>query len=417
MARYPVIPLPDTEIDSEPFICIPINEGWREWLVSQFQRNEWPSSWPDGTDTERAYQNILRFYRIIMTSGGPCVGEQGPPGPEGPQGPQGIQGEQGNQGPQGVQGPAGPTGPAGQGGTGQSSGPYTLPTATDPLCSATEFLREEWETIADNTLSLIDAASDALDAIGDILNAIPVAGWITDYLMSGVQLALSVGTAAIRTGLSTSFWDDVQCIMYCGYSDANDILANRGAIAASVNSIGTPAASFISFMMQSYSNWDYLCYRSQYGSATANCGFCSCSNLYDVTLNFTAGTHGFSIVDNEGPRGQWDASRGAMSVWHLGSPYPAQRMSVIRTGMNVTGCSLIQIVGTVDVANTAPTIVINSTNYTPTLAAGGYTYDITNQSSISSVAIHWYPLNSLAGETDFFSTLSIRFVGDGNPPS
>jgi hypothetical protein len=242
-----------------------------------------------------------------------ACGAEGPPGPQGETGPAGPQGETGPAGPQGETGPAGPPGPAG--GTTTETIP-DVPGADSQACSASAWIRGEVEGLMTNTLGVINAASDAAEALTEIIAAIPVAGWITDYLLGGIQTAINVGVAVVQAGLTTQFYDDVQCYLFCMITGPADVPDAWGDWVDAINAMGTPTASFVAYILKAYANRDYLAYRCQFGDPDAVCTFCDCE--------FT----GYAVPDLI----QWDEVGSLTYVQDLGQNWRRYRLQSARAG-------------------------------------------------------------------------------------
>jgi hypothetical protein len=318
---------------------------------------------------------------------------------------------------------------AGQGTRYEGGGDFTIVNMPDLSagghdgpCRAGHWVQGEIEDGLDNALSIVDAATDVATAIGEIITVLGAPGWILDYMIPWVTSAVDLGVAVIRSQLSTELWDSVICAVTCNIDDSltiNDDI--RELIAIDVSSGGTDAAyDVVAWYIRSLSleHWQYLLWRAQFSPTTVTCGFCSCSDDYDVTVIFTSGGHGW-VFDNTGgtepDKGTIDPTRGIRSVWHDGSFY-AQRLWAEHSTLNCTGCSLIEVWGHVDVPSDIVGIWINDTSGHNFTRDGDFTLQITDEPTINKLAFAWFPDVSDAGETDYCSFYSIRFVGNGTPP-
>ena len=162
--------------------------------------------------------------------------------------------------------------------------PSVVDGAVDSACSATRFVREEFETIVNNALLFFDAATELLDGVQQIVDEIPGAGWIADLLLLGLQLAADATSAVVRGGLTTEFWDDVQCALYCLIDGPDEIPGAWAEWGDAVDALGTPSSQFTAMMIRAYGAVDWMAWRSAYSNPSEVCGFCGCATPGDIQL-------------------------------------------------------------------------------------------------------------------------------------
>ena len=64
--------LPPDDIDAPDLVCIRVNAGWRDVLMTAMQRYEYPVSWEEGTDINRAEQQVFKWYQILRNAEEDC---------------------------------------------------------------------------------------------------------------------------------------------------------------------------------------------------------------------------------------------------------------------------------------------------------------------------------------------------------
>lgn len=68
MVRVAKLALPAPDFDAAPLVCLPINVDWLPVLLSAIARLELKASWVDGTDSDRADQQILALTLAIKNA-------------------------------------------------------------------------------------------------------------------------------------------------------------------------------------------------------------------------------------------------------------------------------------------------------------------------------------------------------------
>lgn len=415
----PSLPFPASGVLDEPIICIPVNGGWRQVVLSAFEQYEYSTGWDPGTDMDTATQEIYTLYRSILNASGPC---EGPPGPAGPEGPPGPPGPAGPEGPRGYQGAAGPPGPPGAGGGGTVVGDLPDPEgASDPLCAVSVFMREELEDMIDNALEIMDNTGDILRSIANFLNDFPSLSFFVDYLADALDLAFEIGTTVIRAELGTAFWDTVQCAFYCVPESVQDIPFVINDIAAAIEAGGGNAARFTAWYIKAVGNWRYLTYRAHWADPTADCSFCGCYDEFDITLDFRLAQYGFGFVVPAGaePYGVQDSVYGLKSAWHYQNQYGwANRLLAQRVFANMTLETLVLTVKS-DVQNAGEFgVVVNGGSPVHfDLEEGDNTLSLDmNGAAVTEIQFLWFPTSAIAPEGADCGVMTARFIGSGTAP-
>lgn len=67
--------LPPTRPLEPDFVCLKINKNWIPVFMAALHRFEWGASWKEGTDLDRAEQDIFTLYHALINANGDCQGE------------------------------------------------------------------------------------------------------------------------------------------------------------------------------------------------------------------------------------------------------------------------------------------------------------------------------------------------------
>lgn len=67
--------LPTKHPDEPNLVCLKINRDWIPVLMTAIHRLEWAASWKDGTDIDRAEQDVYRLYHLLLSADETCQDE------------------------------------------------------------------------------------------------------------------------------------------------------------------------------------------------------------------------------------------------------------------------------------------------------------------------------------------------------
>jgi len=180
---------------------------------------------------------------------------------------------------------------------------------TDQPCVMASWVRDELEDYVSSMLDLMDTGGDVVTSLGSILPLLAPWGVAVNAVINWLSAGFDFGLSAIQAQLTTTFYDQAQCLLYCDLGATPELteeIFNDWAdnIHTEVNNL---ASEFVRAMLiaSGYNYWKYVAYRSQFTGTEPTCEFCDCPDMWS-----------YSYYDGDG-----DSDQFTYSMLTSGTPY------------------------------------------------------------------------------------------------